>query len=183
MRPMRADGRRNYERILEAARRAFADHGPEASLEAIARDAGVGSATLHRHFPHRYALMEAAYWSQIVDLCAYGNELADSTEPGPALRRWLSALVELAAERGLAHALVRAPDGEAEGLFDACHSAIRKAGGTLLRRAKAAGEVRRDVSLDDLLQMANAIALAVEHDDDRSRRAARLLRLMADGMS
>lgn len=180
---LRADARRNYERILAVARDAFGRDGPDASLEAIARDADVGSATLHRHFPHRYALMEAAFWSQIEDLCSEGRALLDTSDPQVALVRWLRALITLSAERGLASALLASRRSDAEGLFDACHAAIRATGDALWQRARQEGRVRSDVELEDILRLTNAIGVAVEHDTDRPDRADRLLDILVHGIS
>jgi AcrR family transcriptional regulator len=180
---MRADARRNYERIVVVASEAFARDGPDASLEAIAREAKVGSATLHRHFPHRYALMEAAYWGQIEALCAEGRALLDAHDPLGALVRWLRDLISLAAERRLASALLASERDKAEGFFEACHTAIRKVGNALWRRATEAGDVRPDIDLEDVLRLANAISVAVEGAEDGSERADRLLDVLIRGIS
>jgi AcrR family transcriptional regulator len=179
---MRSDARRNYERLVAVARAAFARDGPGASLEAIARDAGVGSATLHRHFPHRYALMEAALWSQIESVCAQGRAEIEASDPTEALVRWLRAVIDLTAERGLASALVASRHDEVERLFDACHTALREVGDALWQRALEDGGVRQDIDLDDVLRLVDAIALAVERDDDRADRADRLLDVVVRGI-
>jgi AcrR family transcriptional regulator len=181
-RSTRADARRNHERLLAAAQAAFTEHGAEASLEGIARRAGLGSATLHRHFPSRYALMEAVYWSQIQELCAAGDRLLDAPSPGDALATWLREVVTVAAQRGLATAMMATSRDHTERLLAACHDAIDATGGALLSRAQQAGTVRADVQLGDLLQVANAIALTVEHDPDASARADRLLELLIEGI-
>jgi AcrR family transcriptional regulator len=178
----RVDARRNYDRLLVAAHEVFDEQGANASLEEIARRAGLGSATLHRHFPSRYALMAAVYWNQIEVLCAAGRDLAAANSPDVALTAWLRQLIAVAAERGLASALLTSQRDATARLFDACHDAIRAAGTPLLARAKDAGAIRADVELDDVLQLANAIALTVEHDTRVPERADRLLSLLIDGL-
>lgn len=178
----RVDARRNYDRLLAAAHEVFDEQGSNASLEEIARRAGLGSATLHRHFPSRYALMAAVYWNQIDALCAAGRELVDAKYPGDALTAWLRQLIAVAAERGLATALMTSRHDATARLFDACHDAIRAAGAPLLACAKQAGAIRADVELEDVLQLANAIALLVEHDSDPRLRADRFLDLLVEGL-
>lgn len=178
----RADARRNYQRLVAAANDAFSEHGVSASLEDIARRAGLGSATLHRHFPTRESLMAAVYWQQVEALCAKGRELLDTPSPGEALVAWLRTLIDLAARRGLPDALrASLRDGAAE-LFTAWHTALGEAGTPLLVRAQQAGAVRPDVELSELLTLANAIALATEQLPDRAERADRLLTLTIDGI-
>lgn len=178
----RVDVRRNYQQLLAAAHEVFDEQGADASLEEIARRAGLGSATLHRHFPSRYALMTAVYWNQIEALCAAARELGETNSPGEALTAWLRQLIAIAAERGLATALMTSQHDATARLFDACHDAIRAAAAPLLARAQRAGAIRADVELDDLLQLANAIALLVEHDADPRPRADRYLLLLIDGL-
>lgn len=92
VKPMRADARRNYERLLKVAAEAFAEHGEGASLDDIAKRAGVGSGTLYRHFPTRQALLEAAYVDRIEALGARADEIAKELPPGEALAEWLYEL-------------------------------------------------------------------------------------------
>ncbi|WP_431896898.1 TetR/AcrR family transcriptional regulator [Nonomuraea sp. bgisy101] len=182
-RPMRADARRNYERILAAAAAAIAQDGAEASLEEIARRAGVGSATLHRHFPSRQALLEAVFRDKVETLCAEAGELAAGPDPGGSLAVWLCAVVTHAASnRGLAASLLR---GSLQGdptLGATCHALITSAGARLLARAGEAGAVRADVTIADLLTLVNAIALATEQEPDGAAQADRLLDLALNGV-
>src|SRR5687767_9418019 len=90
-RRLRADAQRNIERLVDAAREAFTEYGAEASLDDIARRAGVGSGTLYRHFPTRLSLMEAAYRAGVEQLCARGEQLRDAEVAGEALIEWLRA--------------------------------------------------------------------------------------------
>jgi AcrR family transcriptional regulator len=182
-RPMRADARRNYERILASAGAAIAEHGAEASLEEIARRAGVGSATLHRHFPSRQALLEAVFLDRVTILCARAAELAADLEPGPALIGWLRAVgAHAAANRGLGVAMTRAARDGAPTVGATCHTMIVNAGGELLARARQDHAVRPDVTITDLLQLVGAIALATEAEPDSVAAVDRLLGLAIDGV-
>src|SRR6201989_864118 len=105
----RADALRNHERVLEAAKIVFSAGGPEASLEAVAREAGVGIGTLYRHFPTRESLYEAVYRREVEQLGELAEELKDDGSPGDALRRWLRANFEfVATKKGMAAALALA---------------------------------------------------------------------------
>ncbi|GAA3515925.1 AcrR family transcriptional regulator [Streptosporangium album] len=180
---MRADARRNYDRILVAAGAAIAQHGAEASLEEIARHAGVGSATLHRHFPSRQALLEAVFRDRVETLCAKASELAADLDPGPALFTWLRAVgTHAASNRGLAASLMHgAYDGDPT-LGATCHTMIVKAGGELLEHARQAHTIRPDVAIIDLLKLVSAISLATEQELGGAAEADRLLALAIDGV-
>ena len=182
-RPMRADARRNYDRILAAAAEAIAEHGAEASLEEIARRAGVGSATLHRHFPSRQLLLEAVFRDKVEALCAIAADLGTDSDPGHALATWLGAVARHAvSNRGLAASLMRgAHDGDPT-FGGTCHTMIIDAGAGLLARARHANVVRPDVSITDLLKLVNAICLAVEQEPDSAAQADRLLTLALTGV-
>ncbi|WP_187284273.1 TetR/AcrR family transcriptional regulator [Streptomyces sp. uw30] len=181
-RTMRADARRNHERLLTEARSAFAEHGTDASLEDVARRAGVGIGTLYRHFPNRDALLSAVFEDAAGDLLARSRELLRSPEPCTALVTWLREMVTHAGEyRGLAHALMSVSDGDSSALAR-CSGPIREAGGTLLARAQESGAVRPDVSIGDLLQLTHAIALAAEETPDDPELADRLLHLTLRGL-
>lgn len=182
VRPMRADARRNHDRLVGEARRSFAEHGTDASLEDIARRAGVGIGTLYRHFPNRAALMNAIFQDALSSLLDRSRELAGADRPCGALVEWLGAIVTHAGEyRGLARALMSASRDETSALVQ-CHLPLREAGAGLLRRAQESGSVRADVSIDDLLQLTNAIALAAEQSPDDPELAERLLRLTLRGL-
>ncbi|MET8054594.1 helix-turn-helix domain-containing protein [Streptosporangium sp. NPDC005286] len=182
-RPMRADARRNYDRILAAAAAAIAEHGAEASLEEIARRAGVGSATLHRHFPSRQQLLEAVFRDKVEALCATADDLATGPDPGPALLTWLRAVARHAvSNRGLAASLMRGGQDGDPTLGATCHTMITNAGADLLARARRANAVRADVSITDLLKLVNAISLATEQEPDGAAQADRLLTLALTGV-
>jgi AcrR family transcriptional regulator len=179
---MRADARRNYERLLTEARSAFAEHGTDAPLEDVARCAGVGIGTLYRHFPNRHALMSAVFGEAVNDLLARSGELLDSPQPCTALVEWLREIVTHASEyRGLARALMSASRDDGSHLAR-CSGPMREAGSALLLRAQESGAVRPDVSIGDLLQLTNAIALAAEETPDDPALADRLLNLTLRGL-
>ncbi|WLQ35903.1 helix-turn-helix domain containing protein [Streptomyces castrisilvae] len=181
-RPMRADARRNYGRLLAEARSAFAEHGTDASLEDVARRAGVGIGTLYRHFPTRHALMSAVFEEAVTSLITRSRDLAEAERPCAALVEWLGAIVTHAGEyRGLAQALMSTCRDESSALAR-CNTPLREAGSALLTRAQESGSVRADVSMDDLMQLTNAIALAAEQSPDDPELADRLLTLTLRGV-
>lgn len=179
---MRADARRNHQRLLSEARAAFAEHGTDTSLEDVARRAGVGIGTLYRHFPTRHALLSAVFEDAVSDLLARSEELLDAPQPCTALVEWLRAIITHAGEyRGLARALMSASRDDSSALAR-CSRPMHAAGTELLARAQAAGAVRTGVSIDDLLQLTNAIALAAEESPDDPQLADRLLTLTLRGL-
>jgi AcrR family transcriptional regulator len=156
-RPKRADARRNYDKVVVAAREAFTEGGAETSLEEIARRAGVGIGTLYRNFPNRQALLEAVYVKEVERLCGGVSDLAD-LDPWDALATWLRRFVGyIATKRALAGALLEYVDRDAH-LFQACRASMNAAGEPLLARAQAAGEVRRDTDLAEVIQLVVGVA-------------------------
>jgi len=179
---MRADARRNRERLVAVATEAFTEHGADASLDDIARRAGVGPGTLYRHFPNRQALQEAAYFEGVQALCAKAYTFADELAPGDALATWMRALADyLGTKRGLSAALLSTLDKSAE-IFVTTHKAIREAGETLLGNAIEAGAVRPDVTVADIFKLVNGIGLATEQLPDRADQAERLLAIVIAGL-
>jgi len=151
-RTQRADAVRNRERLLKAANAVFSAGGPDASLEAVARRAGVGIGTLYRHFPTRKALFEAVYRHQVEQLAELAEQLKSEPEPAEALRRWLQSNVEfVATKKGMSAALALAAHSSSE-LAAYSLDRLTKAMGALLDRAIAAGEIRADVSAQDILR-------------------------------
>ena len=181
-RPIRADARRNHERLLAAARATFDEYGADACLDNIARRAGVGIGTLYRHFPTRSELLAAVLRDDIEALCAEAQRLLAAPSPGDALINWLRAVVtHAAASRGLAaHLFCASPDDQFTS-GPAC-TQMRSAGAQLLLRAQVAGEVRADIDDADLFTLVNGIAWATEQASGDSETAARLLSLMLDGL-
>ncbi|KAA0935399.1 MULTISPECIES: TetR/AcrR family transcriptional regulator [Streptomyces] len=179
---LRADARRNRARLITEARTAFAHKGTDASLEDVAKRAGVGIGTLYRHFPNRQALLSAVFADAVSDLLARARELLDDPHPCTALVTWLRAFITHAGEyRGLARALMAASHDDGSALAR-CSGPMREAGSALLVRAQEAGAVRPGVSIGDLLQLTNAIALAAEETPGDPELADRMLALTVRGL-
>lgn len=180
---VRADARRNRERILTAAEAVVARDGAEASLEEVARRAGVGSATLHRHFPTRHALLEAVFHDRVAELCARAEDLAAGGDPGSALVQWLRALGAYAVStRGLAGSLIESGRDAAPVHSETCAAMLTGAGEVLVQRARQAGAVRPEVTTVDLLTLVTAISLATEQGPHGATDADRLLVLALEGI-
>jgi AcrR family transcriptional regulator len=156
-RPKRADARRNYEKVVAAAREAFAEGGASTSLEEIARRAQVGIGTLYRHFPNRQALLEAVYVGEVEELCRSAGDL-DDLPPWDALVGWLHRFVGyMATKQALAQELMDYVDRDAP-VFQSCRVGIYAAGEPLLERAQQARVVRPDTDLPEVIQMVGGIA-------------------------
>ncbi|WP_326549409.1 TetR/AcrR family transcriptional regulator [Micromonospora sp. NBC_01813] len=175
---MRADAQRNRALIVAAASEAVARDGAYASLEEIARAAGVGSATLHRHFPSRWALLEAVFHDRVEALCTRAGDLVAGPDARQALTTWLCELaVYSTTTRGLVTSLLKTPP-ESE---SCCSAMLVTAGEPLRRRAVDEGAVRPDVAMADLVTLVNAIALATESAS--AAEVQRLVRLALEGIS
>ena len=173
---MRADARRNYDRMVAVAAEVVAEQGAGASLEEIARRAEIGSATLHRHFSGRVALLEAVFESSIAAVCDRADELHDHPDPLRALTIWLHDMVgHITTVRGLGPALMMSAERGSQ-----CHLRIRAAGQSLLVRAQEDGSVPADVDISDLLKLLNGISLASDQD---TAQADRLVDLVIRGVA
>lgn len=178
-RPVRADVRRNRARLLAAAAEMFRRDGADASLEGVARQAGVGIGTLYRHFPARQDLLEALLADVYDELAAAARELLVSPAPGEALTTWLRAFVsQVTVFRGMAAAAVVSLRDEASGRSGPCR-AMLEAGEALFARAQQAGDVPANALFLDALRLAAAIATVTEREPEA---ADRLLSLAAAGM-
>jgi len=156
-RPKRADARRNYDKLIAAGRDAFTEKDSSASLEDIARRAGVGIGTLYRHFPTRTDLIEAVYVEEVETLCRSADDLRDAPA-WDALVDWLHRFIGyVATKHALADELFAVADRDSE-VFKSCRGAFYAAGEPLLQRAQEAGAVRPDVSIDDVVKMVGGIA-------------------------
>jgi AcrR family transcriptional regulator len=176
--PKRADARRNYERVLTAAREAFAEGGESTALEEIARRAGVGIGTLYRHFPTRQALLEALYVNEVEEVSHSAAQL-DDADPWKALSVWFERLIGyLATKRALAHELLNYLDEDAP-LFRECRAAVFAAGEPLLKRAQDAGVVRPDVDFSDVMHMVGGITRMPASDPGQIEH---VLRIALDGL-
>ena len=177
-RPKRADARRNYEKVLAAARDAFAEGGESTALEEIARRAGVGIGTLYRHFPNRQALLEALYADEVEELCRSAAGLEDA-DPWEALSGWFERFIGyMATKQALAGELLNYVGRDAE-LFKASKAALFEAGDPLLRRAQEAGVVREDVGFAEVLQMVMGISKIPAADPEQNQH---MLRIALDGL-
>jgi AcrR family transcriptional regulator len=186
-RPLRADARRNRDLIIASARAAFEERGPDASLEEIARGAGVGIGTLYRHFPTRHELLDTVFRDSVDVLCAEAAERAATAPPEEAFVAWLHAGLEHAMTyRSLAASLMITELGDDPSLNrcekqSAC-SQMRSTAELQVAMAQDAGVIRRDVDADDIVRMINGIALTTEDAVDRTAVAERLFALMVDGL-
>src|ERR1700754_2134287 len=177
----RADAVRNRERVLEAAKIVFNAGGPEASLEAVAKRAGVGIGTLYRHFPTREDLFEAVYRREVEQLSELAEQLKNAKDPVDALRRWLRSNVEfVATKKGMSAALALTFQSSSE-LAAFSLDRLTKAVGSLLDRAVAAGLMRADVSPEDLLRA--LIGMCYMHDQPGWQSSVlRMLDVFVDGL-
>jgi AcrR family transcriptional regulator len=177
-RPKRADARRNYDKVLAAAREAFAEGGESTALEEIARRAGVGIGTLYRHFPNRQALLEALYVDEVAELCRSAAEVGDA-DPWEALNGWLMGFTRyLTTKRALAHELLNHMDPGAP-LFRVSRESLFSAGEPLLKRAQDARVVRPDVTIAEVIQMVAGIGKIPAADPSQTEH---ILRIALDGL-
>ncbi|WP_410810876.1 TetR/AcrR family transcriptional regulator [Micromonospora sp. 067-2] len=173
-RPKRADARRNYDALVVAAREAFADNGASASLEDVARRAGVGIGTLYRNFANRRELFEAVYVEEVRALSGSAADLAE-LPPWDSLVAWLHRFVAyVATKRALAEELLR--DSE---IFRSCRTEIYVAGEPMMHRAQAAGVVRADISFDDVVRLISGLTMAQFPSTDQRDR---VLGVALDGL-
>ena len=178
-RPMRADARRNYERLVAAARAVFEREGGGASTEAIAREAGVGAGTLYRHFPKRIDIVEAVYRDDVQELEQAAATCVATLEPWEALTAWLQAFVRYAlGKRRFLTELHEAFEKNPE-LRSASRERVEGAATTVLGYAQRAGAVRDDLDGPDLMQLISAMCMSATLTADQSER---LLRVIEDGL-
>ena len=182
-RPRRADAQRNYGQLVEQARIAFAEFGVDASLDEIARRAGVASGTLYRHFPTRLDLIEVVLAGQIAELVALGRGLLSAEDEFDALSAWLRAAVMHALTyRGLSAAVMNSALDRENGLVSSWHAELFEVGTALLARARQSGAVVANADEADVLKMIGAIAWAAQDAPDSSAQADRLLALLMNGL-
>jgi AcrR family transcriptional regulator len=181
VRKPRADALRNRERVLEAAKAVFSVGGSDASLEAVARHAGVGIGTLYRHFPTREALFESVYRHEVEQLVELADRLKLDVAPVEALRRWLRANVEfVATKKGMSTALALAAHSKSD-LTAYSLDRLTRAMGDLLERAVAAGEIRADITPEDLLRA--LVGMCYTHDKPGwQANVLRLVDVFVDGL-
>ena len=178
----RSDAIRNRDRLLDAAAGVFSAGGPDASLEAVAKRAGVGIGTLYRHFPTREALFEAVYRHEVEQLAELAEQLGREAEPVEALRRWLHANVRLVAtKKGMFKALALAAHGPPE-LYAYSSDRLTKAIGSLLGRAVKAGELRADVTPEELLSGLVGMCYSMYDKPNWQATVLRLVDIFVDGL-
>ena len=180
-RPLRADAKRNRERLLKVAVHAFSHKGADITLESIASEAGVGIGTLYRHFPTREALIEAAYRNELARLCAGVPELLRTMPADVAFRTWMDRFIDyLATKRGMADALrmVIASGGNPHAQS---RERLLEAVGSLLKAGADQGALRRDIDPADVMIGISGVSLAAGAPEQREQ-AGRLLDLLLDGL-
>ena len=176
----RTDAQRNRERILEAARKAFTSFGADASLDDIAKQAGVGAGTLYRHFPSRDALIEAVYRSEVEKLAAAERKFTEKLPPIDALRTWMLLFVDhIAAKQIIAPALNSVVGGPSK-LFEGSRGLIQGAIDALVKRAIASGDIRQDLDPFDLLRALIGVS-HVASSPDWQQSARRLVDILIAG--
>jgi AcrR family transcriptional regulator len=179
---VRTDAKRNREQLLGAAADVFAESDASAaSLEEIARRAGVGIGTLYRHFPTRAALIEAVYRHEVELLCGGLDELREQYAPDAALAEWMQRFVGYAAiKRGMITAMREMLSADSE-VFAHCHGVISSALSGLVADAVAAGTIRADTDPEDLLRAMSGFCMAGDQLGWQER-AQRLVALLMDGL-
>ena len=177
----RSDVLRNRSRLLEAARTVFSAGGREATLEAVAKVAGVGIGTLYRHFPTREALFEAVYRREVQQLADLAKRLEEEAEPIEALRQWMRSFVKfVVTKKGMSAALAFAVSKDSD-LVSYSYEQLTRAIGLLLEQAIAAGVIRSDVSPEDLLRA--IVGMCYTHDEpDWQKNVLRLVDIFVDGL-
>ena len=177
----RADAQRNRIRLLETAKAAFAEKGSAASLDEIARTAGVGAGTLYRHFPTRDSLIEAVYRNETAQLVAAATRLAETHSPTIALREWLLLFVDyMATKHGMYEALNSIVGGTSE-LYSASTEQMKQAIATLIDRAVTSGDIRLDIDPLDLLRALAGVA-NMSAGPDGEHAAKRMVDILIAGI-
>lgn len=177
-RPQRADAQRNRATLIAAARTAFTERGSEASLEEIARRAGVGVGTLYRHFPTRQDLIEAVYVEEVEALCRSAEDFNDGSS-WDALVHWFDRFVDYVATKKALLEELMATIGQDAQVFRTCHDAIFAAGQPLLDRAKQDGVVRPEVEFIDVIRMVSGVTMIRNAQPEDIRR---VLAMALDGL-
>jgi AcrR family transcriptional regulator len=176
----RTDALRNRERILEVAKGAFTRRGADASLDDIAKRAGVGAGTLYRHFPTRDALIEAVYRSEVEKLAAAAHGFAAAMSPAEALRAWLLLFVDYIAAKHIIAPALNSVAGGPSRLYEGSRSMVQGAIDGLVKRAKKSGDVRRDIDASDLLRAVIGVSY-VASGGDWQQSARRLVDILMAG--
>jgi AcrR family transcriptional regulator len=176
----RADAERNRDRVLEVAKKAFTRSGADASLDDIAKQAGVGAGTLYRHFPTRDELLKAVYRSEVEKLASAAQKFAETMPPMEALRAWMLLFIDyIATKKIIAPALNNLVGGPSK-VFEASYDQIWEAIRALVKRAITSGEIRRDLDPIDLLRALIGVS-NVASSPDWQQSARRLVDILITG--
>src|SRR5258707_14183411 len=157
-RKQRADAQRNRERILEVAKDAFTRSNSDINLDDVAKQAGVGTGTLYRHFPTREALLEAVYRTEVEKLAAAERRFAESMAPIEALRAWMLLFVDYIATKKIIAPALNTVVGGPSKVFEASYTQVHAAIRALVKRAIRSGDIRRDLDPIDLLRALIGVA-------------------------
>jgi len=176
----RTDALRNRERILEVAKAAFTRQGANASLDEIARQAGVGAGTLYRHFPSRDELIEGVYRNEVEKLAAAAARFAETMPPLEALRAWMLLLVDYIAAKHIIAPALNSVVGGPSRLYEGSRTMIQGAIDELVKRAKKSGDLRRDLDAFDLLRALIGVS-HVGSGADWQQSARRLVDILIAG--
>jgi AcrR family transcriptional regulator len=176
----RADAQRNRERILQVAKQEFTRSGANASLEDIAKKAGVGPGTLYRHFPTREELLLAVYRSEMEKLAAAERTFADTLPPVEALRAWLLLFVDAVETKQIIAPVLNTLVGDPKKVFEASYAQIHEALRALVKRAIKSGDIRKDLDPIDLLRAIVGVA-NVSASPDWQQSARRLVQILIFG--
>ena len=177
----RADAQRNRVRVLEAAKQAFTRHGGNASLDEIAKDAGVGAGTLYRHFPTRDALIEAVYRTEVEKLAAAEGKFAASLPPLEALRAWMLLFVDYIEAKHIIAPALNTYAGGASKLYESSRAQVSGAIDALVKRAIQSGEIRKDIEPFDLLRALIGVSSSMGSGPDWPQSAKRLVDILITG--
>jgi AcrR family transcriptional regulator len=176
----RTDAQRNRERILEVAKQAFTHSGANASLDDIAKDAGVGAGTLYRHFPTRDALIEAVYRTEVEKLAAAERKFAEAMPPIEALRAWMLLFVDYIATKQIIAPALNTLIGGPSKLYESSRTQIQGAINALVKRAIKSGDIRKDLDPFDLLRALIGVS-NVSSSPDWQQSAKRLVDILITG--
>ena len=176
----RADAERNRARVLEVAKEAFTRSGPDASLDDIAKQAGVGPGTLYRHFPSREALIEAVYRTEVEKLAAAERNFAETMPPIEALRAWMLLFVDYIATKKIISAALNTLVGDPKRVFGASYNQVWEAMRALVKRAVKSGDIRKDLDPIDLLRALIGVS-TVSTSPDWQQSARRLVEILISG--
>ena len=177
---LRMDAQRNRERILDVAKDAFTRSGANASLDDIAKEAGVGPGTLYRHFPTREELLAAVYRTEMEKLAAAGERFAEELPPIEALRAWLLLFIDYIAAKQLIAPALNALLGDPKKVFEASYVQVWEASRALVKRAIKSGDIRKDLDAIDLLRALIGVA-NVATSPDWQQSARRLVDILIIG--